>query len=139
MLIKVRGVLKRTPFFYYTIIVIGEVIEALNNHIFDKRALNNIKDSSHLVLQWAIFAHETFKAYKTLRMTLWFINGKERCSVLRVEHTAKAVNDSEIEKLKYKTGEIMCHNIFNWISSYYYNQVVEGTYKGYEEGKNEIT
>ena len=54
-----------------------------------------------------------------------------------MKHTAKVLDGQE-EKIERDLNIELCHYIFNWVDSDYYNQVIEGEYKGYvSEDRNE--
>ena len=114
-----------------------DIIEGLNKHIEDQRSVKHILTKGHLVLQRIITTNPTFKAYKTYEAIIWFVKGKERYKVLELKHTAKVLDGQE-EKIERDVNIELCHYIFNWVDSDYYNQVIEGEYKGYvSEDRNE--
>lgn len=107
-----------------------EVIKGLNKHIEDKRCSNNIKATGHLVLQKTITPHSTFKAYKLYEDIVWFVKGNKKYEVLSVKH------NSNVSSAEREVTILLCQAIFNWIESVFYDQVINGTYTGYEITKH---
>lgn len=108
-----------------------DIVEGLNLHIEDIRNARHINTKGHLVLQRTITANPTFKAYKTYKAVIWFVKDKSKYAVLSTDHTAKVLDGQE-EKVERIINVNLCHYLFNWINSDYYNQVVEGVFKGYD-------
>ena len=114
-----------------------DIIEGLNKHIEDRRKISNILTKGHLVLQRVITPNPTFKAYKSYEAILWFVKCGKKYRVITVKQTAKVLDGQE-ERIEREVNIELCHLIFNWVSSDYYRQVIEGEYKGYvSEDTNE--
>lgn len=107
---------------------IEDIIESLNKHIEDKRNLQKLHNlSGHLVLQKFIDTNSTFKAYKIINYTLWFVNLDKKYKVLHIQNTYKLLEGQE-EKV-FKDIEIkFVEMLFNWIGSNFYEEVINGTY-----------
>lgn len=108
-----------------------DIIEGLNLHIEDIRKVRHIETKGHLVLQRTIATNTVFKAYKTYKATVWFVKDRSKYAVISTDYTAKVL-DSQEEKIERIINVNLCHDLFNWINSDYYNQVVEGVFKGYD-------
>lgn len=113
-----------------------DIVEGLNRHIEDRRSEKDISSKGHLVLQRVIEPHPTFKAYKTYKAVLWFVKGKNRYIVLSFSHSAKVLEGQEESIQQYINIEL-CHLIFNWIGSNFYEEVIKGEYNGISENTNE--
>lgn len=63
---------------------IVEIVEVLNKYINSLRVIHSlpIKGMQHLVSQFIITPHKTFKAYKEYELILWAINNKEKHKVI---------------------------------------------------------
>ena len=110
---------------------INRVIEGLNLHVEEQRKVKNILVNGHLVLQYGIFPTTVFKAYKTYKATLWFIKGEKKFNVVTIEHTSKSL-DENAESLRKNAEIVLITEIFNWVGTEGYKQVIDGTFKGYE-------
>ena len=115
---------------------IEDIIEGLNLHIEDRRSIKNISSKGHLVLQRIIELHPTFKAYKTYKAILWFVKGRDRHIVISLNHSDKVLEGQEEPMQQYINTEL-CHRIFNWIGSSFYEEVIKGEYNGVSEIANE--
>lgn len=113
-----------------------DIVEGLNRHIEDKRNARGITSKGHLVLQRVIEPHLTFKAYKTYKAILWFVKGKNRHIIISLSHSAKVLEGQEESMQQYINTEL-CHFIFNWIGSDFYEEVIKGEYNGVSEITNE--
>lgn len=109
---------------------VEEVIKGLNKHIEDKRCNKNIKTTGHLVLQKTITPHPTFKAYKKYKGIIWFVKGNRKYKVLSVEY------NNNVSSAEREIAILLCQSIFNWIGSVFYEQVINGTYIGYEAAEH---
>lgn len=114
--------------FLFIIMKIEDIIEGLNLHIEDIRRERGISSKGHLVLQRIIEPHPTFKAYKTYKAILWFIKGKDKCTVLEVSHSDKVLDGQEGYMCQYINTEL-CRLIFNWIGTDSYKDVIQGELK----------
>lgn len=110
---------------------VENIIEGLNKHIEDRRETDNISAKGHIVFQRVITSDSTFKVYKTYENILWFVNGDNKYRVLTVKHTSK-VPEGQEELMERKVDTDLCYQIFNWVGSNFYEQVLTGIYKGYE-------
>lgn len=63
---------------------IVEIIEVLNKYINSLRAIHSlpVKGMQHLVSQFTITPHSTFKAYKEYELMLWAVTKKDKYKVL---------------------------------------------------------
>lgn len=113
-----------------------DIVEGLNRHIEDKRSERGITSKGHLVLQRTIEPHPTFKAYKSCNAVLWFVKGTKKYSVAVISHTAKVLEGQEESIQQYMNIEL-CHLIFNWVGSNFYEKVIKGEYNGISENTNE--
>lgn len=113
-----------------------DIIEGLNKHIEDRRSYMGIPSKGHLVLQRVIEPHPTFKAYKTYKAVLWFVKEKDRHIVISLSHSAKVLEGQKESMQQYINTEL-CHLIFNWIGSSFYEEVIRGEYNGVSENTNE--
>lgn len=108
---------------------IEDLIEAFNFTISQYRKLNNIDNKSHIVLQKNIEQNNTFKAYKTYKRTLWYINGRNKYVILKVSYTDKVLEGQE-EKITRAVDIQLATALFEFINTEYYNQVIKGEYYG---------
>lgn len=107
---------------------IEDIIESLNRHIEDKRNSKKLDNLlGHLVLQKVITTNSTFKAYKVVSYTIWFVNRDRKCRVLHIQHTCKLLEGQE-EKVIRDIEMRFMEMIFNWIGSSFYEEVINGTY-----------
>ena len=113
-----------------------DIVEGLNRHIEDKRSERGISSKGHLVLQRIIEPHPTFKAYKTYKAILWFVKGKNKYIIIKVSHSDKVLDGQEEPMQQYINTEL-CHLIFNWIGSDFYEAVIKGEYNGVSKDNNE--
>lgn len=114
-----------------------DIIEGLNLYIEEKRKDKGIKTTGHLVLQKQIIPHSSFKAYKVYKYTLWFVKGHKSYEVIIMQHTAK-VTDGQEEGMNREMNIMLSKMIFNWIGSNFYEEIINGDYKGYvPEDRNE--
>ena len=113
-----------------------DIIEGLNKHIEDRRSYMGIPSKGHLVLQRVIEPHPTFKAYKTYKAVLLFVKEKDRHIVISLSHSAKVLEGQKESMQQYMNIEL-CHLIFNWIGSSFYEEVIRGEYNGISEITNE--
>ena len=109
-----------------------DIVEGLNRHIEERRSERDIPSKGHLVLQRVIEPHPTFKAYKTYKAILWFVKGKDRYIVISLSHSDKVLEGQEGSMQQYINTEL-CHLIFNWIGSSFYEEVINGEYNGIKE------
>ena len=106
-----------------------DIIEGLNLHIETKRKDRGIKTTGHLVLQKEIKSHSSFKAYKIYKYTLWFAKKGKSYEVMVLEHTAKVLDGQE-ENMNREMNIMLSNMIFDWIGSKFYEEIIQGTYKG---------
>lgn len=109
-----------------------DIIEGLNKHIETRRSERGIENIGHIVLQREIIPHTSFKVYKIYKYTLWFTKGGKSYIVITVQHTAK-VPDGQEENMLREINIMLSTRIFNWIGSDFYEQVINGEYKGIKE------
>ena len=109
-----------------------DIIESLNRHIEAKRKDRGIKTTGHLVLQKEIMPHSSFKAYKIYKYTLWFTKKGKSYEVIVLEHTAKVLDGQE-DNMNREMNIMLSNLVFNWISSNFYEQVINGEYNGIKE------
>lgn len=109
-----------------------DIIEGLNRSIEDKREVLKIKTTGHLVLQKTVKPHQTFKAYKEYEFVIWFVKGGKKYRVITVKETAKVLDGQE-ETIMREMNVKLSRLIFNWIGSYFYEQVINGEYNGIKE------
>lgn len=103
---------------------IVDIVEVLNKYINSLRAAHSlpIKGMQHLVSQFTITPHSTFKAYKEYKLTLWAVTKRDKYKVLssytkgnstREEQLIKEVEQEFMLKLfdllrdKYKLEDII--------------------------------
>ena len=113
-----------------------DIVEGLNRHIEDRRSERGISSKGHLVLQRIIEPHPTFKAYKTYKAILWFIKGKNKYIIIEVSHSDKVLDGQE-EPMQQYINTALCHLIFNWIGSDFYEAVIKVEYNVVSEDNNE--
>ena len=106
-----------------------DIIEILNRNIESKRRENKIEATGHLVLLRNIRVNNTFKAYKTYEATIYFVSKRKKYKVLNCTLTAKVLDGQE-ERMKEDIDICLLDNIFNFIQTEYYNQIVRGEYYG---------
>lgn len=106
-----------------------DIIEGLNLHIKGVRIHKNINATGHVVLQKVIIPYSKFKAYKLYKYTLWFVNGGNSYKVFEIENTERVINGQE-ENIDRKMNILLSNTIFNWIGTIYYEEVINGEYKG---------
>lgn len=111
---------------------VEDIIEGLNRHIEIRRGERGIENVGHIVLQREIIPHPSFKIYKIYKYTLWFTKRGKSYEVMKIQHTAK-VPDGQEESMLKKMDIMLSTTIFNWIGSYFYEQVINGEYKGIKE------
>lgn len=107
-----------------------DIVEGLNKHIEDKRDSLKLNTTGHLVLQRIVKPHQTFKAYKEYEAILWFVKRSKKYRVISVKYTAKVLDGQE-ELMIREMNIMLCRNVFNWIGSEFYEQVIRGEYNGY--------
>lgn len=107
-----------------------DIIEGLNEHIETIRANQKLCVNGHLVLQKEIIPNSTFKAYKTYRYVLWFTIKGKSYKVISIEHTAKVLDGQEGNITRYMNVTLSTQ-IFNWVGTEEYKQVINGIFKGY--------
>lgn len=105
-----------------------DLIECLNRHIENKRESLGIKTKGHLILQRVIKQNNIFKLYKDYIITVWFIKGTKKYNVLTCNQVYKTTDNNE-EKILKNLSIILSEEIFNWIGSEHYKQIIEGEYK----------
>lgn len=108
---------------------VEDIIEGLNLHIETKRKDIGIKTTGHLVLQKEIMSHSSFKAYKIYKYTLWFVKKGKAYEVIVLNHTEKVLDGQE-ENMNRKMNIMLSNMIFDWIGSKFYEEIIQGTYKG---------
>lgn len=109
---------------------VEDIIEGLNRHIEDRRSERDIPSKGHLVLQRVVEPHPTFKAYKTYKAVLWFVKGQNRHIVISLSYSARVLEGQE-ESMQQCINTELCHLIFNWIGSSFYEEVINGDYIGW--------
>lgn len=108
---------------------IEDIIESLNRHIENKRKELNINPKSgHLILQKTVKPHEVFKAYKQYSYIVWFVYGGIKHRVITL-NCVERVTDGHEERVIAKISNELCVEIFNWMSTDLYSQVIKGEYK----------
>lgn len=107
---------------------IKEAIEGLNKCIEDRRQNLGVKVKGHLVLQKTILPCSTYKAYKQYEAVLWYTDGKDKYTILKVSHIAKALTGQE--DIIEKDGDIkLCLALFKLVDSELYNAIIQGLIK----------
>ena len=110
---------------------IEDIIKQLNRHIESRRDALKINTKTHLVLMKSVKPNETFKAYKEVKLCLYYVKGKEHYKVLNLTHTCKILSGQEESTIDNVSKDFMLM-IFNWMGSDFYKQIIKGEYKGYE-------
>ena len=108
---------------------IEDLIEAFNLTISQYRKLHNIDNKSHIVLQKNIEQNNTFKAYKTYIRTLWYVNGRNKYTVLKCAIIAKVLQEHEESMIKQINRRLLLE-IFNLMLSEEFDNILKGTYNG---------
>ena len=106
-----------------------DIIEALNRNIESKRREEKIDTVGHLVLLRTIKINPTFKAYKTYEAIIYFVAKRKKYRVLSCTLTAKILEGQE-ERMKEDIDIKLINDIFNFIQSEYYKQIIKGEYYG---------
>ena len=106
-----------------------DIIEALNRNIESRRRENKINTVGHLVLLRTIKINSTFKAYKTYAAIVYFVSKKKKYRVLSCTLTAKVLDGQE-ERMKTDVDIKLIDDVFNFIQTEYYNQIIKGEYYG---------
>lgn len=105
-----------------------DIIEGLNEHIESIRTIQKIHTIGHIVLQKEIIPNPTFKSYKTYKYTLWFVNKRQSHKMSTTEYTAKVLDGQE-EAIIRNMNIRLSTQIFNWIGTDTYKQVIQGEYE----------
>ena len=103
------------------------IIEGLNNYIENIRNCQTVQSSGHIVLRREIQINSTFKAYKTYKYTLYFINNSKAYTICTIEKTAKVLEGQE-DKMNKDMGILLVQQLLDIANSDYFKQVIEGTY-----------
>lgn len=106
-----------------------DIIEALNRNIESKRREDKMNAVGHLVLLRTIKINPTFKAYKTYEAIIYFVSRRKKYRVLSCTLTAKVLDGQE-ERMKQDIDIKLIDDIFNFIQTEYYNQIIRGEYYG---------
>ena len=106
-----------------------EIVNILNTYIETYRTDNNINSKSHLVLHRIMTPHETFKVYKKYEFTLWFVDGKNKYTVLKCAIIAKVLQEQEESIIKQVNRRLLLE-IFNLMLSEEFDNILKGTYNG---------
>lgn len=106
-----------------------DIIEALNRNIESKRREEKIDTVGHLVLLRTTKTNPTFKAYKTYEAIIYFVAKRKKHRVLSCSLTAKVLEGQE-ERMKEDIDIKLINDIFNFIQSEYYSQIIKGEYYG---------
>lgn len=79
---------------------IVDIVEALNKYINSLRAIHSlpIKGMQHLVSQFIIAPHSTFKAYKEYELTLWAVTRKDKYKVFSSYIKGNSANEGQLIK-----------------------------------------
>lgn len=107
---------------------INTIVESLNQHIEGRRLEEGILGTGHLVLQYAIFPNEVFKAYKIYSAKLWFIQKGTKTEILSLKITDKVLEEN-LEKFKDRASLELAKKLFDWIGTESYKSVINGTFK----------
>ena len=110
---------------------IEDIIKQLNRHIESRRDALKINTKAHLVLMKSIKPNESFKAYKEVKLCLYYVKGKEHHEVLNLTHTCKILSGQE-ESIIDDVSKEFVSMIFNWIGCNFYEQIIRGEYNGYK-------
>lgn len=106
-----------------------DIIQALNGNIESKRKQDKINATGHLVLLRTTKTNPTFKAYKTYEAIIYFVAKRKKYRVLSCTLTAKVLDGQE-ERMKEDIDIKLINDIFNFIQTEYYNQIIRGEYYG---------
>lgn len=106
-----------------------DIVQGLNNHIKEVRKINNIDSRGHLVLVRSIDTNRSFKAYKTYKSVLYFVNNKHKYKVFVCSLTAKVLQGQE-DKMKEDIDIEFLQSLFNFLQTEYYNKIINGEYNG---------
>ena len=106
-----------------------DIIQILNRNIESRRKQDKIEATGHLVLLRNITINQSFKAYKTYEATVYFVSKRKKYKVLGCSLTAKVLEGQE-ERMREDIDTHLLDNIFNFIQTEYYNQIIRGEYYG---------
>ena len=106
-----------------------DIIQVLNRNIESRRKQDKIEATGHLVLLRNITINPSFKAYKTYEATVYFVSKRKKYKVLNCSLTAKVLEGQE-ERMKEDIDIKLINDIFNFIQSEYYKQIIKGEYYG---------
>ena len=106
-----------------------DIIQVLNRNIESRRKQDKIEATGHLVLLRNITINQSFKAYKTYEATVYFVSKRKKYKVLNCSLTAKVLEGQE-ERMREDIDTHLLDNIFNFIQTDYYNQIIKGEYYG---------
>lgn len=105
-----------------------EIIKALNKHIDKKRGGVNNK-LGWVVIQKDLIPNPSFKIYKTFIINLWFVKGGKKYKILSLEESIRTPED-KVDIYWDTMYNILTENLFSWIGSTSYNEVIEGSFNG---------
>ena len=108
------------------------LIEALNNHIANKRKNQGIECKDFLVLQKYVKQHEVIKAYSKYTYIVWLVHNEKKYEVLRINdvfNTTYVQTDLIPEEaLREKMDFLLGKTLFDFMESKEYYAVLEGLY-----------
>lgn len=104
-------------FFYFMSLV--ELIDCLNHSIA------GFIDKGHFVLHTSIIPNTTFKVYKDVVYTLWFIKDKVKIQSLTMKYTGK-IPESNKDKNIHDLDLGFTKVLLEWILSGEYKKIIGG-------------
>lgn len=107
---------------------IKHVIESLNSHLEDIRKSLNINKKGHFVLQKTITPNNQFKAYKTYRYIVWYVQEGVKYKIITTQIQDKVIEGRE-EGIINKLNSELYRCLFDFISSTNYRSLVCGEEK----------
>lgn len=111
-------------------VTLENIIKSLNIHIEGIRRNRSLgSNCGRLVLHKQIETNTKFPIYKELVARVWYCK-KGKSYPLFISQVTDKISSGQEDKYWELISTSLLDQIFNWIGTEGYNQVIEGTYEG---------
>ena len=107
---------------------INKIIDIYNSHIKDK-----YNTETHFILKKEIVNNKVTKSLKTIKYSLWYVNGTDIHKVFYHQHTLVGATESREQSARNYVEEHIIRAMFNLPSLKEFNDMMNGDFKGFNE------
>lgn len=112
---------------------INKIVDIFNSHIKDK-----YNTKTHFILKKEIVNNKVTKSLKTIKYSLWYVNGTDIHNVFYRQYTLVGATESKEQLAKNYVEEQVIRAMFNLPYLKEFNDMMNGEFKGFKETEEQL-